>query len=219
VFLNELGATLPSGILLWGFIAAALVVLLIPGPGVLYVVARSVTQGRRAGLASVAGLSFGALVHVVAAAGGLSAILLTSATAFSIVKALGAAYLIYLGLRAIFSRPDAVSLKHPTPLAMNRLVIDGVVISIFNPKIAVFFLAFLPQFVDPSVGPIATQVLFLGVLYVVLAVVTDGAYALVAGSLRRWATGPMLLGRVPRVVTGSLYIGLGINTAVSGRPM
>lgn len=218
MILNNLGATLPSGILLWGFIAAALVVLLIPGPGVVYVVARSVTQGRRAGLASVAGLSIGALVHVVAAAGGLSAILLASAAAFSIVKALGAAYLIYLGLRAIFSKPNAAALTHPTPLAMNRLVIDGVVISIFNPKVAVFFLAFLPQFVDPSAGPIAMQILFLGVLYVVLAVVTDGAYALVAGTLRRWLTGPALRSRVPRVVTGSLYIGLGINTAVSGRP-
>jgi len=206
---------MPSGILLWGFIAAALVVLLIPGPGVLYVVARSVTQGRRAGLASVAGLSLGALVHVVAAAGGLSAILLTSATAFSIVKALGAAYLIYLGLRTIFSKPGAAALTHPTPLAMNRLVIDGVVISIFNPKIAVFFLAFLPQFVDPSGGPIAKQILF---LYVALAVVTDGAYALLAGSMRHWLTGPALRGRTPRVITGSLYIGLGINTALSGRP-
>ena len=176
---------MPSGILLWGFIAAALVVLLIPGPGVLYVVARSVTQGRRAGLASVAGLS------------------------------LGAAYLIYLGLRTIFSKPGAAALTHPTPLAMNRLVIDGVVISIFNPKIAVFFLAFLPQFVDPSGGPIAKQILF---LYVALAVVTDGAYALLAGSMRHWLTGPALRGRTPRVITGSLYIGLGINTALSGRP-
>jgi threonine/homoserine/homoserine lactone efflux protein len=209
---------MPSGFLLLGFVAAALVVLVIPGPGVLYVVARSVTQGRRAGLASVAGLSLGALVHVAAAAIGLSAILLASATAFGIVKALGAAYLIYLGLRAIFARQRAAEIKRPAPLAVNRLILDGIVISIFNPKVAVFFLAFLPQFVDPTAGPVALQILFLGVLYVALAVLTDGAYAVLAGTIRTWLTGRVWRTPLPRFLTGGLYIGLGVNTAVTGRP-
>ena len=147
-----------SGPLLLGFIAAALVVLLIPGPGVLYIVARSVTQGTRAGLASVVGLALGALVHVGAATTGLSAILLTSATAFGIVKGLGAAYLIYLGLRTLFSRRAVIDIETPAPLSHGRLLLDGIVISVFNPKIAVFFLAFLPQFVDASVGPIPLQI-------------------------------------------------------------
>ena len=150
---------MPSGPLLLGFIAASVVVLLIPGPGVLYVVARSAAQGYRAGLASVLGLSAGALVHVFAAAAGLSAILLTSATAFGLVKALGAAYLIYLGLRTVFASGTAAESGSLPPASARRLFIDGVMVSVFNPKIAVFFLAFLPQFVDPGAGPIAQQVL------------------------------------------------------------
>ena len=206
---------MPGGTLLLAFIAAALVVLLIPGPGVLYVVARSASQGVRAGLISAFGLSAGVLVHVAAAAIGLSAILLTSATAFGIVKALGAAYLIYLGIRTLFSgrAPAATPAAQPLPLA--RLFIDGVVVSIFNPKIAVFFLAFLPQFVDPVLGPIPPQILFLGILYAALAFMTDGAYALLAGGLRHWLSGPVMQGPWPRCVCGSLYVGLGINAALT----
>lgn len=143
---------MPEGASLLAFVAAALVVLVIPGPGVLYIIARSLSQGRRAGLISVLGLSAGALVHVVAATAGLTAILLTSATAFGIVKALGAAYLIYLGLCALFSRQPAVDVEAPAPHSLSRLFTDGVIVSVLNPKIAVFFLAFLPQFVDPARG-------------------------------------------------------------------
>ena len=208
---------MPGGTLLLGFVAAALVVLLIPGPGVLYIVARSVGQGHRAGLASVLGLSVGALVHVAAAAVGLSAILLTSATAFGIVKALGAGYLIYLGLRTLFARRPTVSMDATTPLSLYRLFTDGVVISVFNPKIAVFFLAFLPQFVDPSRGPVPQQVLLLGLIYVALALITDSAYAVLAGSLRHWPSGRVMRGPLPRYVSGGLYLGLGVNAALTGR--
>ena len=208
---------MPSGTLLLGFVAASLVVLLIPGPGVLYVVARSVGQGYRAGMASVLGLSAGALAHVAAAAVGLSAILLASATAFGIVKALGAGYLIYLGLRTIFARRQAAGVGLPPALSMRRLFADGVVVSVFNPKIAVFFLAYLPQFVDPGRGPVAQQVLLLGLIYVGLAVITDGAYALMAGSLRHWLSGRILQGPLPRYLTGGVYLGLGVNAALAGR--
>lgn len=208
---------MPSGPLLLGFIAASVVVLLIPGPGVLYVVARSATQGYRAGLASVLGLSAGALVHVVAAAVGLSAILLTSATAFGIVKALGAAYLIYLGLRMVFASGMRDGVDLPAPAASRRLFIDGVVVSVFNPKVAVFFLAFLPQFVDPGAGPVAQQVLILGLLYVALAFMTDGTYALLAGSARHWLSGRVMRGAMPRYVSGGLFIGLGVYTALADR--
>jgi len=208
---------MPESATLMAFTAAALVVLLIPGPGVLYVVARSTGQGHRAGLVSACGLSAGAFIHVVAATAGLSAILLTSATAFGIVKALGAAYLIYLGLKTLLARGAAAEIDAGAPLSLSRLFTDGVIVSLFNPKIAVFFLAFLPQFVDPGHGPVAQQVLLLGSLYVVLALITDGAYALLAGSVGRWLGGRLLRGPLPRYVTGGLFIGLGLHAAFADR--
>ena len=201
--------------LLLGFIAASIVVLLIPGPGVLYVVARSVSQGYGAGLVSALGLSAGALVHVAAATAGLSAILLTSATAFGIVKVLGAGYLIYLGIRTLLARRPTPRIETSTPLSPYRLFTDGVVVSVFNPKIAVFFLAFLPQFVDPNRGPITHQVLLLGIIYVGLALITDGAYALLAGSLRHWLGGRIMQGPLPRYLSGGVYMGLGVNAALA----
>jgi threonine/homoserine/homoserine lactone efflux protein len=152
----------PSTTSLLGFIAAALVVLLIPGPGVLYIVARSLSQAHRAGLVSVLGLSVGALVHVAAATAGLSAILLASATAFGIVKTMGAGYLIYLGMRTLYRRPPPSHAPDSVPRSLHRLFRDGVVVSVLNPKIAVFFLAFLPQFVEPRRGPVPQQICSLG---------------------------------------------------------
>jgi threonine/homoserine/homoserine lactone efflux protein len=207
----------PSSTSMLGFVAAALVVLLIPGPAVLYIVARSLSQGHRAGLVSVLGLSVGALVHVAAATVGLSAILLASATAFGVVKALGAGYLIYLGLRTLFAHRPTASMDASTPRSLYRLFADGVLVSVLNPKIAVFFLAFLPQFVEPSRGPVAQQVLLLGLVYVALALVTDSSYALLAGSLRRWLGGRVMQGPLPRYASGALYIGLGVSTALTGR--
>lgn len=204
-----------SGISLSGFIAAALVVLLIPGPGVLYVIARSLSQGQRAGLVSVLGLSAGALVHVVAATAGLSAILLASATAFSVVKGLGAVYLIYLGIRTLLVRNPMAGVEDIPPRSLYRLFTDGIVVSIFNPKIAVFFLAFLPQFADPGHGSIAGQILILGLLYVGLALLTDGSYAILAGRLRRWLGGKIMQGPWPRYASGVVYMGLGVGTALS----
>ena len=208
---------MPGSASLLGFVVAALVVLLIPGPGVLYTVARSLSQGQRAGLVSVLGLSTGALVHVAAATVGLSAILLTSATAFEIVKMLGAGYLIYLGVRVLLARQSAVDVASPAPRDLHRLFTDGVLISVLNPKIAVFFLAFLPQFVEPARGPAAQQVLFLGLLYVALALITDGAYALLAGRLRNWLGNKFIQGPVPQYASGLVFIGLGVTTALADR--
>ena len=201
----------------FAFLVAALILLLIPGPGVLYVIARSVTQGQRAGLVSVLGLSTGALVHVAAATVGLSAILLTSATAFGVVKALGAAYLIYLGIRALMTRQSATDLEKPVARPTGRLFVDGMLISILNPKIAIFFLAFLPQFVDPYAGSATLQILFLGISYVGLALLTDGAYALVASRLSQAFSRRVLQGPIPRYGSGAVYIGLGVSTALVDR--
>ncbi len=209
---------MPESLTLLGFVAAALVVLLIPGPGVLYTVARSLSQGQRAGLVSVLGLSAGALVHVVAATVGLSALLLTSAIAFDIVKMLGAGYLIYLGIQALRTRGTAAAgLEAPTPRSLCQLFSDGVLISVLNPKIAVFFLAFLPQFVDPARGPAAQQILLLGLLYVALALCTDGAYAVLAGRIRHWLGSRLVRGPAPHYASGAVYIGLGVSTALAER--
>lgn len=198
-----------------GFVAASLLILLIPGPGVLYVVACSAGQGLRNGLVAVLGLSAGALVHVVAATAGLSAILLTSATAFGIVKTLGAGYLIYLGMRTLFAGRPFFGEAPVTPLSPFTVFRDGVVVSVFNPKITVFFLAFLLQFVDLSRGAAPPQVLLLGIIYVSLALITDGLYAVLAGRLGQWLGGRVIQGFLPRYITGCIYLGLGVNAALA----
>jgi threonine/homoserine/homoserine lactone efflux protein len=205
---------MPDGTSLLAFVAAALVVLLIPGPGVLYVLTRSLSQGQRAGLVSAAGLSAGAFVHVIAATVGLSALLLASAAAFGVVKLLGAAYLIYLGVRAVMSRNASVDVEIPAPRSLRRVFADGVVVSVLNPKIAVFFLAFLPHFADPLRGSVSAQMFLLGLLYCALSLCTDGAYAVLAGRLRRWMRGPMALGKLPRYASGAVYVGLGVSIAL-----
>jgi threonine/homoserine/homoserine lactone efflux protein len=208
---------MPGSASLLGFVAAALIILVIPGPGVFYILARSLGQGTRAGLASVLGLSAGALVHVAAATAGLSAILMTSATAFGVVKMLGAGYLIYLGLRTLLASGRGAGLTTALPARMSRVFADGVIVSLFNPKLALFFVAFLPQFVEPGRGPVPQQVLLLGLLYVLLALVTDGGYALLASSLRRWLGGRVMQGPLPQYVSGAMYLGLGVGTALGGR--
>jgi threonine/homoserine/homoserine lactone efflux protein len=202
---------------LLSFVAASLVVLLIPGPGVFYIVARSLSQGRRAGLASILGLSTGALVHVAAATLGLSAILLASATAFTIVKFLGASYLIYLGIRTLLEQPNTVGVNVAAARSAGQLFRDGVVICVLNPKVAVFFLAFLPQFVETGRGSVQQQVLLLGLVYVAIATITDSAYVLLAGRLQRWYDGRGVSSRLPRLAGGLVYIGLGVTTALANR--
>ncbi|MEQ8667224.1 MAG: LysE family translocator [Rhodospirillales bacterium] len=208
---------MPDPVLLAGFVAASLIVLIVPGPGVLYVVTRSAAHGFRAGLSSTLGLSAGAFVHVIFAALGLSALLVASATAFGVVKIAGAAYLAYLGIRTIFFEREAPLERVPGALPHRRLFADGVVISIFNPKLAVFFLAYLPQFVVPAAGNVTAQILMLGVIYCALSIVSDGAYALLAGRIRDRLTGSERARRWTRRLSGSVYVGLGVNTALSGR--
>ncbi len=208
-----------NGTLLLGFVAAALVVLILPGPGVAYVMARTLGQGLHAGLISALGLSVGVLVHVAAAVAGLSAILLSSAAAFEFVRLLGAAYLIYLGLRALLAarKAGAGEIAAARPLPVGRIFRDAVMVSVLNPKIAVFFLAFLPQFVDPGLGAVSLQIMLLGLLYAGLAVMTDGSYALVAGGLHGWLGRRLLSGPMPQYLSGFVYLGLGLHTLLTGR--
>ncbi len=197
------------------FLVAALILLLTPGPAVLYIVARSVDQGRLAGLVSVLSIEVGNFVHVLAATLGLSVILVSSALAFSVVKYLGAAYLIYLGVRRLLARE---STNQPTTFrrqSLKRIFRQGVLVAILNPKTALFFFAFLPQFVDSSKGPVSLQLLTLGCLFVLMAIVTDGLYALLAGSIGQWLKGTRAFLRFERYVVGAVYIGLGLTAALA----
>jgi threonine/homoserine/homoserine lactone efflux protein len=203
------------------FVAAALALLLVPGPAVFYVVARSVEGGRTTGLVSVLGVELGTLVHVACAAIGLSAVLVSSATAFSVVKWLGAAYLVYLGLQHLLARDGDEDEGLPTGGAtrLPRVFTQSVLVQVLNPKVALFFLAFLPQFVDPSRGAAWTQIIVLGATVAILGLFTDGLYALAGGTAADWLkrrNAGAGLGRVRRYVSGGIYLALGAATALSG---
>jgi threonine/homoserine/homoserine lactone efflux protein len=199
------------------FSLAALAILAVPGPAVVYIVTRSIHQGRAAGLASVLGIHVGTLVHLSFATLGLSAVLVSSATAFTVVKLLGAVYLVVIGVRTLLGRADeAATDPQRPPRRRRRDFAEGVVVNVLNPKTALFFLAFLPQFVDPSHGQAWLQILVLGLTFIALGLVTDSMWALAAGSAgetlrksRRWAN-------VQRYVSGSVFVGLGLVTALTG---
>jgi threonine/homoserine/homoserine lactone efflux protein len=202
------------------FAAASLALLVVPGPAVLYIVTRSVEHGRRVGLASVAGVHAGTVVHVVAAAAGLSALLVSSAAAFATVKYAGAAYLVLIGLRRLLRRSsdgepaaDAVTGGSSAAGAFRQ----GVVVNVLNPKTALFFLAFLPPFLDPGRGPLFTQVVLLGLTFILLGFVSDGAYALLASYLAvRWRA-RRRAARVGERLSGLVYVALGVLAALTPR--
>lgn len=199
------------------FSLAALAILAVPGPAVVYIVTRSIHQGRAAGLASVLGIHVGTTVHLAAATAGLSAILVSSATAFTVVKGLGAAYLIVIGIRTLVGRADAAATDPQRPPRRRRRdFAEGVVVNVLNPKTALFFLAFLPQFVDPSGGKVWEQILVLGVCFMLLGLVTDSIWALAAGSAGEALRGSRRWAQVQRYVSGSVFVGLGIVTALTG---
>jgi threonine/homoserine/homoserine lactone efflux protein len=197
------------------FILASAVLLLTPGPAVLYIIARSVDQGRRAGLVSVCAIEVGNFTHVIAATLGMSALVLSSALAFTIVKYLGAAYLVYLGVRKLFTGEAIQATGNSQPQSLRQVFSQGVVVATLNPKTALFFVAFLPQFVDPSQGTIAGQMFVLGCIFVMLAMISDSMYALLAGTVGQWLKGSRSAGRVERYLVASVYIGLGVTAALA----
>ena len=202
------------------FIAGAAILLVTPGPAVLYIVARSIEQGRLAGVISVLGIGIGGLFHVAAAALGISALLASSAVAFSLVKYAGAAYLIYLGIRTLMKKPPLdvnIESANLSDKGLWRAFYQGIVVQVLNPKSALFFLAFLPQFVDPARGSATVQIILLGLIFVVMAIVSDGVYALLAGTVGSWLKQNRGFLSMQRYLTGSTYIALGVATAVSGR--
>jgi threonine/homoserine/homoserine lactone efflux protein len=206
----------PDGTTFALFVAAALTLLLIPGPAVLYIVAQSIDRGRAAGLVSTLGIATGSLVHVTAAALGLSSLLVSSARAFDVVKYAGAAYLIYLGARRLLTRETPASVAARGERILRATYAQGVVVNVLNPKTALFFFAFLPQFVDVSEGAVAFQIALLGLVFVALGILSDGLWAVAAGTAAGWLRGNLRFLRTQRYVSGTTLFGLGVATALSG---
>ena len=201
---------------LLAFGIASLALLVIPGPAVLYIINRSVADGRNVALAAVAGLEIGNFMHVIAATVGLSAVIATSAAAFSAVKWIGAGYLIYIGIRTLATKAQAVNQLND-PMSRRRAFTQGIVVNTFNPKVALFFLSFLPQFIDADRGSAALQSLVLGSTFVVLGCISDSLFAILASALR----GTLLRGKslpfVQRYVAGSVFIALGAIASTTRR--
>ena len=204
---------LPPWPLFSAFLLASLILAVTPGPGVLYIVTRSLVQGRRSGVLSVAGVALGNLCNALAAALGLAALFALSSMAFSTIRYAGAIYLVYLGIRMLRS-PPASKLPDIVDVPPKRIFRDGFVVALLNPKTTIFFAAFLPQFMSPHISPMLQSVA-LGTLFVTIAAVTDSAYALLAGAIApaMQRTG---IGRLGRWFGSSIFIGLGIFTALAG---
>ncbi|MFZ1881699.1 MAG: LysE family translocator [Gaiellaceae bacterium] len=207
---------MPSASTLALFSLAAIALAIVPGPAVAYIVTQSVDKGRRAGIVSALGIASGGLVHVAAATVGLSALIASSAAAFTVVKLVGAAYLIAVGVRRILTRDEPEATVEVQETRLRRLYGQGVVVNVLNPKTALFFLAFLPQFVDRD-RSVVPQVAILGLLFAAIALLSDLAYAVLAdalaGRMRRSARAAW----VRRFATGGIFIALGITAAAAHR--
>jgi len=198
------------------FISVTVALVFMPGPNTLYIIARSVQQGRRAGVVSSLGVQVGSLVHIAAAALGLSALLLSSALAFGVVKYAGAAYLIYLGIKTLLTKEKTGPAQEVERASLSRVFYQGVVVNLLNPKTALFFFAFLPQFIDPARGRVAMQIISLGAILVILGTLSDMTYVLAAGSVGNWLRGNLKFLRAQRFFASSVYLGLGAATALGG---
>jgi len=199
------------------FTASALALVAVPGPNLIYIVTRSLDQGSRAGIASALGVETGTIVHVTAAAVGLSAALASSAAAFSIVKYAGVAYLLYLAARALTTRERPRAAAEPAAVPAARVYVDGLLVQLLNPKVALFFLALLPQFVDPRTGAAWTQILLLGAILAAIGLTVDMVYAIAAGRGSARLRSRSGFGRSRRYVTGGVYAALAVIALVGGR--
>ena len=208
--------TVPDGSTLALFVVTVLALVTVPGPNIIYIVTRSIHQGRSAGLVSALGVEVGTFVHIIAATLGLSALLASSATAFAVVKYAGAAYLLYLGIRTILTRGEGKAMTEPTPARAIQVFGQGIAVNVLNPKTALFFLAFLPQFVDPARGSVATQTLILGSIVVTIGTLNNAVYAVLASRLGDVLRHSARFRATERWVSGCVYLGLGVVTALSG---
>jgi threonine/homoserine/homoserine lactone efflux protein len=195
---------------------ASLVLVVVPGPAVIYILTRSVSQGRTAGLASAVGVNLGSAIHVLAAVAGLSVLLASSAYAYTVVKWLGVAYLAWIGVRTLLSDDTEFATPEIEPQSLWRIFTQGVVINVLNPKVAIFFLAFLPQFVDPTGANPALKTLVLGMTLVTIGLISDSVYALIGGGLGDLFRRRPGAARATRLTAGITYLTLAGLAAVSG---
>jgi threonine/homoserine/homoserine lactone efflux protein len=199
------------------FAGAGLLLNVTPGPDVLYILGRSLSQGRSAGVVSALGIGAGCLVHVTAAALGLSALMLALPGAYDLVRYAGAAYLVWLGVRALRSSAGALQLQALAAVSLRRIFWQGALTNALNPKVALFFLAFLPQFADPARGPLAPQILLLGAIFTVNGTLVCVAFALAASRLGAWLKTRYGVTRLLDRATGVLFIALGVRLALLDR--
>jgi threonine/homoserine/homoserine lactone efflux protein len=199
------------------FMAAGLMLNLTPGPDMLYVATRSVNQGQKAGVVSALGIGAGSIVHCLAAAFGISAVLMYSATAFMIVKFAGAAYLIYLGIKTLFTKQNALGAQTLEPVSLQKMFWQGVITNILNPKVALFFLAFLPQFVNVEKGNTALQILFLGTIFNISGTTVNMLVGLFFGYTGQRLMSNPKIAIIQRWVTGSVFLALGARLAFAER--
>jgi len=199
------------------FIGAGLLLNITPGPDVLYIVGRSLSQGRMAGVVSALGISAGCLVHVAAAALGLSTLLLAVPLAYDLVRYAGAVYLVWLGVRALMSRSGAPAVQDMARVSRWAIFRQGMVTNALNPKVALFFLAFLPQFTDASRGPLALQFVALGLLFIANGLVVCLGYALAASWAGGWLTRRYAIHTWLSRAMGMLFIGLGVRLVLTRR--
>jgi threonine/homoserine/homoserine lactone efflux protein len=209
---------MPSPTTFGVFVLAAVLLLIIPGPAVLYIVTRSIDQGRAAGLASVLGVSTGTFIQVCFAVVGLSSLVLASAIAFDVVKYAGAAYLLFLGVKRLLSRDHAALQRSREPRTLRRLYTQGVIVNTLNPKTALFIFALLSQFVEVDRGRVWLQVLALGLTLCALGLLSDGLYAFVAGTVADRLRNSRAMARIERWVGGTVLVGLGVAAAAVSRP-
>ncbi|UZR95217.1 LysE family translocator [Chondrinema litorale] len=201
------------------FITAATILIVIPGPAVLYIMAKSMEQGYKAGIASVLGIGLGGMVHVVAAGVGVSAILVASATAFSILKYLGAFYLIYLGIKKLFDKtPFHQQIQVEKKKVLSRIFYEGIIVNVLNPKAAIFFFAFLPQFISVGRGGVTSQIFILGFLFILIALASDLMYVFISGKFANWMRNSAFYAKFHKYIIGFIYIFLGLVTLTASQP-
>ncbi|MEO9967907.1 MAG: LysE family translocator [Reichenbachiella sp.] len=206
----------PENILL--FITAATILIIVPGPAVLYIMMKSMEQGAKAGIASVLGVGIGAMVHVLAAAIGVSALLVASATAFAVLKYVGALYLIYLGVKKIIDKAPAIKEEKVNRQALTSIFYEGIIVNTLSPKSAIFFFAFLPQFINPERGGTTSQILFLGLLFLIIALISDMCYVMLSGKLVKKFRSSTVYPDIQKYVSGGIHIALGLLTLTVSKP-
>lgn len=198
------------------FSITSLLLALTPGPDMLYIATRSVAQGRRAGLVSVLGVYTGVLFHILAAVLGISALIVSSAIAFNLIRYAGAAYLVFLGIHAFLSKAETFKVKKVEHKRLRNIYYQGLITNLLNPKVIFFFVAFFPQFVDPAKGNVSLQLLILGVILVVVSLPIDIGVSLLSGTFGNLLKTRKRVQQAGKWITGSVFVSLGISTAVFG---